>query len=160
MCWMLCWHSRPTSINCRISEQRNPTDAASVCRGASHSHNSLKTCKNKYLLKVKFKEFNIFCSAIKYFPRTDMTSPSHISISCSLCVWPWVIKISSWWRVCSLPFPLPVSHITNCHITGGWSRLTHNVAQSKQEMSGPACDRTQATEPWTPGGWPNPVLHP
>ena len=136
--------------NFNREEKRSPTDAASICRGASHSHNSLKTCKNKYLFKVKFKEFNIFCSAMKYFPRA-VTSPSHISISGSLHVWPWVIKISSWWRVCSLPFPLPVSHITNCHITG----VTR--AQSKQEMSGPACDRTQATEPWTPGGWPNPA---
>ena len=69
-------------------------------------------------------KFNIpFCRAIKYFPRTDISiAYFHILFSVAPACVTW-----SWWRVCSLLFPLPVSHITNCRITR---------AQSKQEMSG------------------------
>ena len=57
-------------------QQRNPT-GADVCWGASHSHNSLKTCKNKYWLKVQFRvqysncavQWNIFPGLTVHFHR-------------------------------------------------------------------------------------------
>ena len=156
MCCMLCWHSRPTSINCRISTERRKEAQLMLLLFAEVQvtrKTLLKLARINICSKLNSKSSIYFAEQWNIFP--GLTSPSHISISGSLYVWwPWVIKISSWWRVCSLPFPLPVSHITNCHVTG----VTR--AQSKQEMSGPACDRTQATEPWTPGGWPDPALHP
>ena len=131
--------------NFNREEKRSPTDAASICRGASHSQNSLKTCKNKYLFKVKFKEFNIFCRAMKYFPRADI-SIAYFHIRFSVCV---TMGHQNFIMMTCLFSPVSTSrvshytwsHITNCHVTG----VTR--AQSKQEMSGPACDRTQATEP-------------
>ena len=49
-------------------QQRNPT-GADVCWGASHSHNSLKTCKNKYWLKVQFKvQYSNFAVQWNIFP--------------------------------------------------------------------------------------------
>ena len=111
--------------------ERNPTGAL-VCRVASHSHNSLKTCKNKYWLKVQFKvQYSNFAVQWNIFPGLTL----YISI------FPYPALYDDVFVLSNFHFPCLTSHI---------------VTLSELKVNRKCPGRTQRTGPWS--HWPNHVI--